>query len=229
MIALGKSDIIQRKQLVSFLWLEFLGTLFITLSYNLAGKNFEGVALTFFLATLWSWQHSCAHFNIALTLGEAIYNFDTIGEHWKGYLYVIATQTVATLFGILVTFFITRVTVVNDWTKTFSPAPPTLCPAMNGFRCTSGNEQQPVLKFEFICSTMFVFSWLIIRNFESHTTYNGISNIVKPFMVYFVYFTCIAYGATTSYGTLNPTLAFGVLIWDAWAYGSSNVSAAVDA
>ena len=136
MITLGKADLIKKNSVFAFLWLEFLGTFFLSLCYNLAGKNLDGLAVCYFLATLWSWQHSCAHFNISLTLAEAIYNFDSIGENWKGYLYVALTQIFAAISGVLVTSLISRVTVVNDFTKNFSPVPPTLCPSMNGFRCT---------------------------------------------------------------------------------------------
>jgi hypothetical protein len=51
-----------------YLAYEFLGTTLLTLSYNMT-KSYETVVL---VASIWAWNHSAAHFNMALTVGEMI-------------------------------------------------------------------------------------------------------------------------------------------------------------
>ena len=50
----------------TYLIYEFLGTALITVAYNMAAKNYAMVLL---VVSIWSWNVSAAHFNMAITLG----------------------------------------------------------------------------------------------------------------------------------------------------------------
>lgn len=70
----------KKKNTIFFYLHEFLGTAFLCLAYNLGGKIASGdstkggVSPMLFVVSMWSWDLSCAHFNLAVSLGSLVFN-----------------------------------------------------------------------------------------------------------------------------------------------------------
>ena len=52
---------------------ELLGTALLTFCFNFTGSN-KNLSTTIFLTSLWCWELSTAHFNLAITIGSFFYN-----------------------------------------------------------------------------------------------------------------------------------------------------------
>ena len=54
------------KEKVNFYLFEFIGTMLVAFSYNFTGEY----TYVLLVASIWSWDVSCAHFNSAITVGD---------------------------------------------------------------------------------------------------------------------------------------------------------------
>lgn len=105
-----------RKDKKFFLFFEFLGTVILTVAFNMAGKqSINGasqptiVASTLFIVSLMSWEISTAHFNSALTLGAFIYAGD-LKQNLLPFCGLCAMQVFGSFTGIFITWYLSKVT-----------------------------------------------------------------------------------------------------------------------
>jgi len=144
----------------------------------------------FLVVSLWSWDRSTAHFNSAITVGEMIFKSDDFGVTYPKYILILLMQLIGCLVGTFLTWQGSYTyDNPNGFQKTIIPAASTLCPPITGkpTDCTTNGSQQMVVKYEFMSSLFFVFSWLIVRNFEADKEIGGIENLLKPIIAFFVY------------------------------------------
>ena len=71
---------------------------------------------------------------------------------------------------------------------------------------------------EFIFTFAFVFTWLIVRNYELKGEFAKIQNLVKPIFVYLAYGWAVASQIRSSSGICNPMVAIMVSIWERVSY-----------
>jgi glycerol uptake facilitator-like aquaporin len=71
---------------------------------------------------------------------------------------------------------------------------------------------------EFIFTFAFVFTWLIVRNYELKGEMSKVQNLIKPIFVFLTYEWAVASQAGTSSGVANPMLAIIGSIWDRVSY-----------
>ena len=71
---------------------------------------------------------------------------------------------------------------------------------------------------EFFGSFLFVFCWILIRNFEFKGNFSRLANLVKPIFVALIYNGCWNLCKSTTLGPLNPILAIEMGVWSAIAY-----------
>ena len=75
------------------------------------------------------------------------------------------------LFGVFLAFAASKITwpeLVTEQKKIY-PAVPTLCPIFTGAsigNCSTDDIYWQVFFVEFLASFVFIFSWLLIRNYE---------------------------------------------------------------
>jgi len=63
-----------------YLLYEYLGVAILTLCYNIS-NNYSYFII---VVSIWAWNHSGAHFNMAITLGEGIVRSDSLSQFVKG-------------------------------------------------------------------------------------------------------------------------------------------------
>ena len=112
---------------------------------------------------------------------------------------------------------------VNENSKDQSPGAPTLCPnytkkEAGTIRCGNTGLQSQVIFMESIFTFAFVFTWLIVRNYELKGEFAKIQNLVKPIFVYLAYGWAVASQASNSSGICNPMVAIMVSIWERVSY-----------
>ena len=171
---------------VKYLLYEFFGVAVLSVCYNMT-KSY-----TYFLlvVSIWAWNHSGAHFNMAITLGELIVRSTNLDEFTKGISSFIAisfTQFIGSLFGILITFMISTVTYNGNFSKTVSPVVPTLCPSLG---CEVDYLHWITFSSEFISSFALVLSFLLIRFEMFDPESSKWMTLVGPFVISFVYQGC---------------------------------------
>lgn len=196
-----------------FLIYELLGTSILTICYNMTGQY------VYFLlvVSVWAWNYSAAHFNAAITLGELVVRSQDGGEFMKGLVpfgAIAMTQIIGGLLGILITFMISQITYGTN-SKTISPTPPTLCPALG---CKTDYLHWLVFCSELIASFGVVLSFLIVRFSDFGAESKKWMGLVGPFVVALAINGCNFLNNTMSNGTMNPSLAFEVLVWSLGAY-----------
>ena len=99
--------------------------------------------------------------------------------------------------------------------KTISPTPPTLCPALG---CTTDYLHWLVFCSELIASFGVVLTFLIVRFSDFGTDSKKWMALVGPFVLLLGVSGCDYLNNTMSKGTMNPSLAFEILIWSLGAY-----------
>jgi len=170
------------KKVGRYLLYEFFGTMFLCWAYLMGGRT--ALIIAPLIAYVVCWDKCPNHFNLAVTIGEAMYNSDELLKTWQKYLLIVIMQFCGALGAIFFVFVCQNQTYPNAYQKIFHPNPPRLCPTLNGGSCVDGTEMQVVIKWEFMTSCFWVFSFLIIRNFQKAETYSGIANILKPFFAF---------------------------------------------
>jgi len=101
-------------------------------------NNIGGVYPVLLIISLWSWEISCAHFNLGVTLGSLLFHID---EHWckkkeykknlMQFFLIILCEFIGSLFGVFLTFAASKIVWpdgLGTKTKEIYPNPPTLCP-----------------------------------------------------------------------------------------------------
>jgi len=79
----------QQKHRVTFLAYEFFGTAFMTVAFNLTLG--VGQISQVFVFSLLAWELSCAHFNMAITIGAFLYKFDEIAKNSVSFMLILLT------------------------------------------------------------------------------------------------------------------------------------------
>ena len=194
---------------------EFIGTVVITVAYNLS-QSYVGALL---FVSIWAWDVSAAHFNMALTIGEFCMNASLLNAKSNAMplLGLLITQFIAGLTGIFITFLCSHITNPNDRLKITVPNVPRLCPA-DSADCTTNDLQWSSFTVEVVASCAFIFTWLIVRYFKVPGPSNKWMSMVGPFIVFEVYAAAISMTAFTSNSSLNPTIAFQLWFWSMGAY-----------
>ena len=144
-----------------------------------------------------------------------VHEFESIKDTWPRYFSIGAAQFLGSLTAILLNYQCAWITYPNDFQKVIKPAVPVLCPASSGYSCEKDTDSQIVVKYEFMCTVLFVFTWLIIKNAPVE---GQMANLIKPFAIYLVYYQCRIFNAFISGGPLNPTSSFSLWIWNLGAY-----------
>jgi hypothetical protein len=63
---------------VAYLFYEIIGCCFLTMAFMLDQKTMYPYVA--FVVSLWAWKHGGAHFNTAITVGDLVYNSDSMGS-----------------------------------------------------------------------------------------------------------------------------------------------------
>jgi hypothetical protein len=79
------NDAFKGQKVSTYLLYEFMGTILLSTAYNFNKRNHETMAAFVFIASVWSWDRSCAHFNYAITLGEAMFAISDFRTDWIRY------------------------------------------------------------------------------------------------------------------------------------------------
>ena len=93
----------QDKNKIHYFMYELVGTMLVTVSYNLTSQY----VFTILIVSIWSWEVSAAHFNMAITLGDFIYNtrsLEKLKNNIVPFLALIFVQFIGSLMGIFITF-----------------------------------------------------------------------------------------------------------------------------
>ena len=175
---------------------------------------FDSISFVLFIVSMLAWENSSAHFNTAITIAEACANRAMLREQWTKYAFIVSAQLLGSLSAILVTYLASKKTY-TDTLRTITPQVPVLCPGLFPQSCSTSSEMQTYIKYEMMCSTFFVFSWLIVKNLPVK---NRIATIVKPFIISQIYTACIALNTMKASGPLNPMLVIEAWFWGMGAY-----------
>jgi len=167
------------KNKLRFFAYEFIGTAIVTFGANM-GANL-------YLIVLWlCWEVSAAHFNMALSLGSLMLSFSDNDwtKHLTNYVFIALVQFLGAMFGTLITFIAIIATytkssyidaqgkTVDYEAKDYSPATPRWCPSQlvtspdGGAACGQQGIDWEVFSNEFITSFLFIFVFLIVRNYK---------------------------------------------------------------
>jgi hypothetical protein len=172
------------KNKVHYYLYEFLGTVIVTVGYNITSSSAIPILL---IVSLWSWEKSAAHFNAALTIGEFMM---TIGDPQKMMrsalptLFILLVQFLGALAGIFVTYLCSRITTdAATNIKTTQPTVPVLCPG-DSTKCATDSLQWSSFSVEVLASCAFVFTWLIVRYFKAPSHSSKWMSLLGPFIVY---------------------------------------------
>ena len=101
---------------------------------------------------------------------------------------------------------------------------PTICPTYRDpndntkRNCTADSIGWEVFLGEFLASFIFLFSWLIIRNYDLKGELQKAQNLMKPIFVMVAYEGAVQLASAFSRGPLNPTLAIDLAIWGKSSY-----------
>ena len=126
------------KQKRYFYAYELIGTSILTLAYNLS--SLSGGQPVLLVISLWSWEISCAHFNVAVTLGSLLFHSDLLSfkngketrKNLMQFFLIIVCQFFGSLFGIFLTFAGSKIIwpVEDTDQKSIYPEVPNLCPSV---------------------------------------------------------------------------------------------------
>lgn len=205
-----------------YLSYELLGTMILSLMCNLTG--FERAVLypvMLLPVSIWAWNHSCAHFNMAITFGELVFSSQKIAEVFDGlkaFAAIAFAQFIGGLTAILITFLISTITY-NATGKTVTPAAPTLCPT---FGCADETVQFEVFIMELITSFALILSFLIVRYTQVKELEQRWMTFIGPLLISLITGACVMISATTANSLINPSLALEVLIWSAGAHNQKD-------
>jgi glycerol uptake facilitator-like aquaporin len=164
------------KNKLRFFAYEFIGTAIVTFGANM-GANL-------YLVVLWlCWEVSAAHFNMALSLGSLMLTVSDKDwtKHLTNYIFIALVQFAGAMAGTFITFIAVIATytassyvdaqgnTVDYNAKDYAPATPKWCPsqlATDGDACGQQGIDWEVFSNEFITSFLFIFVFLIIRNYK---------------------------------------------------------------
>jgi hypothetical protein len=168
-----------REKVLTFKYLlyEFLGVAMLTVCYNMT-RSYNYFLI---VVSIWAWNHSGAHFNMAITFGELIMRSSSFADFTSGFvpfLMISFIQLVGALFGILITFMLSKVTYTND-SKTISPGVPVLCPRLG---CSTDYLHWLVFSSELISSFGVIFTFLIIRFTDFGNESRKWMTLIGPFV-----------------------------------------------
>ena len=194
---------------------EFAGTLLITYCYNVAGTYASLLMAT----ALWSWSFGLGHFNAAVTLGDLVYksSMSKLPSNLLLFGAVALCQFFGALAATLLTFVSSRAVYIGPL-RTFSPAPPVMCPGRKFQGCLENGQHGRIFLAEFLGTLAFVFSFLVIRHHKGLA--HKAMRLAGPVAVGYIYQACTGMVATASSGALNPTISLQVWIWSAGAYNN---------
>ena len=91
-----------KHRVLPFFLYEYFGTVVLCFTVNWmrdpSGRALYSILL---MVSIWAWDRSSSHFNFAITLGEIVYNFDTLKEAWPRYFLTTLAQFLGSLTAIL--------------------------------------------------------------------------------------------------------------------------------
>lgn len=176
------------------------------------------------IVSIFSWNHSFAHFNIAITIGEMILRAKSIGQVFDNFdivLKVFIVQICGGLLSIFITFMISKITLAGA-SKTYYPVPPTLCPGYQNLGCAPEYLTLETCSVEFITSFIYVLSYLIVRFTVMQKNEHKWMSLVGPWLMGVIYYQVTQFSLNTAKGTSNPTVALIVLIWSSATYNAKD-------
>lgn len=91
------------------------------------------------MVSFWAWEKSSAHFNMAITVGEAMANMSRFRDEWIKYALIAFAQLTGSLTGVLMTFIASKKTDTNN-TRTITPDVPVLCPGYSKQSCSTSSQ-----------------------------------------------------------------------------------------
>ena len=187
-----------------FLGYEFAGTALATVAFNM-GAGYGQVTWIFVFSIL-AWELSSAHFNMAITIGSFLFNYDQAQSNAKSFIAILVVQTCGTFFGTLLTYMGSmKVYGPNHDSHEYIPMTRPLCPSREMylnpkelFTCLEKDGLYwPVFATEFMAAFILVFGWLVVRKYEARDTFTWI-NIIKPIFVAAIYVGASTMAATVS-------------------------------
>ena len=149
-----------------------------------------------YIATMVSWEVSAAHFNNALSVGTLFFNHTNFKENIVPYLVLTIVQFVGSLFGLFCTYITVYKTTNSAYSKTTYPVTGIYCPddygqpGNEGGGCKLRKTNFNVFFMEFCGSFVYIFIWLIIRNYDVKGELQKWQTLVKPFFIVAAYELC---------------------------------------
>jgi len=213
-----------RRDKVRFLGLELIGSALLTYALNVTSTGATGPVLL--IVSILCWEASCAHFNLAVTLGVLVNQYPKAKKNLNSFLMIAVAQMCGFLIGIGLTSMSSKYDYSQDelQTKTIQPTVPVVCPnyrsLSNVSGCKAKNIEWSIIACEFIASFIYVFSWIAIRGFDLKGELGKTQALFKPILVYLTYGGCKQLTTSFSNGFFNPNIAIELAIWGRSAYNN---------
>ena len=199
-----------------YLLYEFMGSAAFVIAFNLSVK---ASAALIFVIYLIGWNFSSLNFNSDVILAQLIFDHrstSSLGQRDLTEIVLkVCTQFLGGLLGILIVYSATNVTYLNG--QQYSH--PTDIHIYPSAGCANG-LQKKVFIFEFLCSFIFYFLYLLLRNYRSEHK-NEIYGFLKPFLIAASYFVSMSLFATNVACIANPTIVLSTCIWNTGFQGSN--------
>ena len=196
---------------------------FLTMCFNLGQLN--GYTLGLLVVSIFSWEVSCAHFNMAITLAETLFQLEDYGqfkERLPSIIKLVCAQLLGAPFGILITFMVSDITFGIGDAKSINPTVPLLCPSalFGGCKVADGASRIDGVIYvnEFCASVVSIWAWIVVRNYKTQGALAQWTGILKPFIVYMIYAAALSTTIETSAGPANTNLALQLVVWSHGAY-----------
>lgn len=201
-----------------YLLYEFLGSAALVIAFNL---SVGASAALIFAMTLIGWDLSSCHFNSGVSLAQLVFEHrstSSLGQRDLTEIVLkVCTQFLGGLLGILIVYSATNVTYLNGQ-QYAHPTDMHICPSAG---CANGLQKKAFI-FEFLCSFIFYFLYLLVRNYrpEQKGEFEG---FLKPFLIAASYFVSMSLFATNVACIANPTIVLSTWVWNAGFEGSNQV------
>jgi len=79
--------------------------------------------------------------------------------------------------------------------------------------CRQDSIKWQVFFNEFFCSFIFIFFFLLIRNFKIEVNNSMVGSFLKPILVVIAFENCKVLNSKTTQGNMNPNMAIASWIW----------------
>ena len=203
------------KNKLKFFAYEFFGSALIAYFFNIT----KSLSSMLYIATLVSWEVSAAHFNNALSIGTLFFNHTDFKENIIPYLILTIVQFLGSLAGLLCTYLTVYYSSYDQYHKTIYPTTEQRCPTNYGALpsqtgCKERKANFNIFLLEFVCSFLYIFIWLIIRNYDVKGDLQKWQTLIKPYFIVVAYLMCNGLSENKTGGFLNPTLAIEQTFWE---------------